>query len=317
MPRLPDPEGTANEPGQRSPELRRSRPSRSKFSRACTSTGCSRARQIHALHTPDASLALGAAHPRPPREARPRRARRRTARPRAVVSHRARRRDDPSGRDTRRAPAASHDPRASIRPAAGSHPRGERHRDRVRQRRPRARWRRAAARCRGGTRSRTPRRRRAGRHGAHLLIADALLSYLQGAPDDSLILHQRFIELDRGRSRADQLAAKLARYAQLRHYATTKDTPRDRCGGPTTARSPGARGARRPNTSGGAKAHAEDDRAVPHRPLTSPLRDRTHRLHHAARAHRTRPVRTHLHTRRTTRPLHGLARQHPRQPPER
>jgi hypothetical protein len=40
-----------------------------------------------------------------------------------------------------------------------------------------------------------------GRNGTHLLIADALLSYLQAAPDESLILHQRFIELDRERSR--------------------------------------------------------------------------------------------------------------------
>jgi hypothetical protein len=62
------------------------------------------------------------------------------------------------------------------------------------------------------------------RHGAHLLIADALLSYLQAAPDESLILHQRFIELDRGTIPPDQLAAKLARYAQLHHYSTTKDT---------------------------------------------------------------------------------------------
>jgi hypothetical protein len=64
-----------------------------------------------------------------------------------------------------------------------------------------------------------------GLHGAHLLIADALLSYLQVAPDESLILHQRFIELDRGTIPPDQLAAKLARYAQLRHYRPTKDTP--------------------------------------------------------------------------------------------
>jgi hypothetical protein len=63
-----------------------------------------------------------------------------------------------------------------------------------------------------------------GRHGAHLLIADALLSYLQAAPE-SLILHQRFIELDRGTIPPDQLASKLARYAQLRHYSTAKDTP--------------------------------------------------------------------------------------------
>ena len=63
------------------------------------------------------------------------------------------------------------------------------------------------------------------RHGGHLLIADALLSYLQAAPDESLILHQRFIELDRGTIPPDQLASKLARYAQLHHYTTTTDTP--------------------------------------------------------------------------------------------
>ena len=121
-----------------------------------------------------------------------------------------------------------------------------------------------------------------GRHGAHLLIADALLSYLQAAPDDSLILHQRFIELDRGTIPPDQLASKLARYAQLRHYTTTKDAPRGAAvAGLLPHVSPGARGARRPNTSSGAKARAEDDRALPLRPLTSPLRDRTHRLHGA------------------------------------
>jgi protein involved in plasmid replication-relaxation len=64
-----------------------------------------------------------------------------------------------------------------------------------------------------------------GRHGTHLVIADALLSYLQAAPDDSLILHQRFIELDRGTIPPEQLAAKLARYAQLRHYSIANNTP--------------------------------------------------------------------------------------------
>lgn len=63
-----------------------------------------------------------------------------------------------------------------------------------------------------------------GRNGTHLLIADALLSYLQAAPDESLILHQRFIELDRGTIPPEQLAAKLARYAQLNHYSVAKDT---------------------------------------------------------------------------------------------
>ncbi len=57
-----------------------------------------------------------------------------------------------------------------------------------------------------------------GRRPAQLVIADALLAYLQGTPDESLILHQRFIELDRGTLPPEQLAAKLARYAQLRHY---------------------------------------------------------------------------------------------------
>jgi Replication-relaxation len=64
-----------------------------------------------------------------------------------------------------------------------------------------------------------------GSNGIHLVIADALLSYLQAAPDESLILHQRFIELDRGTIPLDQLAAKLARYAQLNHYSPANDTP--------------------------------------------------------------------------------------------
>jgi Replication-relaxation len=58
----------------------------------------------------------------------------------------------------------------------------------------------------------------ASRRQAQLVIADALLSYLQAAPDESLILHQRFIELDRGTIPPEQLAGKLARYAKLRHY---------------------------------------------------------------------------------------------------
>jgi hypothetical protein len=56
-----------------------------------------------------------------------------------------------------------------------------------------------------------------GRHGTHLLIADALLSYLQ-ATDKSLTLQQRFIELDRGTIPPEQLATKLTRYAQLHNY---------------------------------------------------------------------------------------------------
>ncbi len=63
-----------------------------------------------------------------------------------------------------------------------------------------------------------------GRHGSHLLIADALLSYVQLRADDRLILHQRFVELDRGTVPTERLAAKLARYAQLRDYRTPENT---------------------------------------------------------------------------------------------
>ncbi len=64
-----------------------------------------------------------------------------------------------------------------------------------------------------------------GRRPAELLIADALLSYLQNAPDGGIFLHQRFIELDRGTARpAEQLAAKITRYARLRHYTIPGDT---------------------------------------------------------------------------------------------
>ena len=62
------------------------------------------------------------------------------------------------------------------------------------------------------------------RQGAHLLVADALLTYLRVTPDESLSLHQRFIELDRGTTPVAQLAVKLARYAQLRRY-TGKPAP--------------------------------------------------------------------------------------------
>jgi hypothetical protein len=56
---------------------------------------------------------------------------------------------------------------------------------------------------------------------ARKLIADALLTYLQAAPDQSLTLYQRFIELDRGTIPPEQLAAKLATYSQLRHHTPT------------------------------------------------------------------------------------------------
>jgi hypothetical protein len=55
-----------------------------------------------------------------------------------------------------------------------------------------------------------------------LVVADALLTYLQTADDGALALHQRFIELDRGTARpAEQLAAKITRYTRLRYYTPT------------------------------------------------------------------------------------------------
>jgi hypothetical protein len=56
------------------------------------------------------------------------------------------------------------------------------------------------------------------RQKTRMVIADALLSYLQQTPDQSLILHQCFIELDRGTIPVEHLANKLSRYAQLHHY---------------------------------------------------------------------------------------------------
>ncbi len=59
-----------------------------------------------------------------------------------------------------------------------------------------------------------------GRHGTHLLVADALLSYMHCRADESVALLQCFIELDRGTIPVEQLAVKLGRYAQLRRHET-------------------------------------------------------------------------------------------------
>jgi hypothetical protein len=70
-----------------------------------------------------------------------------------------------------------------------------------------------------------------GRRPAELVVADALLTYLLIARDGALVLHQRFIELDRGTARpAEQLASKITRYARLLHYTgaaspTASDAP--------------------------------------------------------------------------------------------
>jgi Replication-relaxation len=62
------------------------------------------------------------------------------------------------------------------------------------------------------------------RRPAQLVVADAMLTYLQTGDDGSLVMHQRFVEVDRGTARpADQLAAKLARYTRLRTYTPSTE----------------------------------------------------------------------------------------------
>lgn len=51
-----------------------------------------------------------------------------------------------------------------------------------------------------------------------LLIADALISYLQTGGGKQLVFHSAFIELDRATQPVDALADKLARYATLHSY---------------------------------------------------------------------------------------------------
>lgn len=62
------------------------------------------------------------------------------------------------------------------------------------------------------------------RHGGELVIADALLTYLQ-AGAETVEQHQRFLELDRGTIPIDALLGKLHRYQRLRDY-TIEDRPR-------------------------------------------------------------------------------------------
>lgn len=62
------------------------------------------------------------------------------------------------------------------------------------------------------------------RRPGQLVVADALLTYLQIGEDGSLTMHQRFVEVDRGTARpADQLAAKIARYTRLRGYTPSTE----------------------------------------------------------------------------------------------
>jgi len=62
------------------------------------------------------------------------------------------------------------------------------------------------------------------RRPTQLVVADALLTYLQTGESGALVMHQRFVEVDRGTERpADQLAGKLARYTRLRTYTPPGD----------------------------------------------------------------------------------------------
>lgn len=58
---------------------------------------------------------------------------------------------------------------------------------------------------------------------AELVIADAVLTYLQHGDDGSLRFHYRFLELDRATQPTAALAAKLSRYARLFTYITKND----------------------------------------------------------------------------------------------
>jgi hypothetical protein len=57
---------------------------------------------------------------------------------------------------------------------------------------------------------------------AELVIADAVLTYLQHLQDGGLAFHYRFLELDRATQPTAALAAKLGRYARLHTYTTNK-----------------------------------------------------------------------------------------------
>jgi len=57
-----------------------------------------------------------------------------------------------------------------------------------------------------------------GRRRSELLIADALLTYLETGTDGDAVVHQRFLELDRATLPVPALAAKLGRYARLHAY---------------------------------------------------------------------------------------------------
>lgn len=58
-----------------------------------------------------------------------------------------------------------------------------------------------------------------------VVIPDAVLGYPVSQPDGRLVVHHRFLELDRATIPVDQLAHKLARYTRLYHHITPAQTP--------------------------------------------------------------------------------------------
>jgi hypothetical protein len=56
-----------------------------------------------------------------------------------------------------------------------------------------------------------------------LVIADAVLTYMQHSGDGAMRFHYRFLELDRATQPTAALAAKLSRYARLATYTTKND----------------------------------------------------------------------------------------------
>ena len=138
-----------------------------------------------------------------------------------------------------------------------------------------------------------------------LVIADALLTYLEHRDQGELAFHYRFLELDRATQPTNLLAAKLARYTDLHTY-TAKGARRPSVARalPRLPRSP-LRPDRRPTTS--ARAPRPDRPRALRRPPR--CRSAGRRVHlPARRPHPARTVGTRLPQTAEPRPARGLAR---------
>ena len=182
-----------------------------------------------------------------------------------------------SRRHARRAPPAADLPGPGRRPVARTHARRQRRRDRVRQSRTRTRrrvrpasWRHEIA---------HPISPARGRGARELLVADALLTYLQAAATSHSSCTSASSSSTAARSPAEQLAAKFTRYAQLRDYTPAR--PRKHAASrplwrayyrtfPRRARRP-----RRPDTRA-RRRRIQRNRAAQHRPRPRAPRHRPH-----------------------------------------